>query len=110
MRFTIPLQLPSLANTRMHWRAMANLKKRQRAATALCMCQAGPVPPSPLLVTLTRVGPRRLDDDNLASACKYVRDAIAARVGIDDGSAEYTWRYEQRIGKVYAVEVEITSR
>lgn len=68
------------------------------------------IPPPPLLVTITRIGKRKLDDDNLASACKYVRDQVAAEVGIDDGSDQYTWRYEQRVEKVYGVEVEVTSR
>lgn len=110
MRFTVPIRLPSLANTRMYWRRMASLKKKQKEATAACIKNAGPIAlPMPLLVTITRVGPRKLDDDNLASACKYVRDQIAAAVGVDDGSPLYTWRYEQKIGK-YSVEVEITER
>ncbi len=112
MRFVIPLRLPSLANVRMtHW-AMASLKKKQKKATAVCLKKAqesDSIPPLPLMITMTRVGPRKLDDDNLASACKYVRDQIAAIVGTDDGSDLYTWRCEQRIGK-YAVEVEITER
>ena len=111
MRFSIPVRLPSLANTSMHWRKFAALKVKQKTATHLCMIGAI-VPPPPLLVTITRVGPRKLDDDNLASAAKYVRDQIAAEVGVDDGSELYTWRYEQRVGKSgeYNVEVEITAR
>lgn len=112
MRFSIPIRLPSLANTRLHWRRMASLKKKQKLATWTALFNVGGrtgMPSIPLLVTITRVGPRKLDDDNLASACKYVRDQIAAAVGVDDGSDLYTWRYEQRIGK-YCVEVEITER
>jgi len=110
VRFHIPIRLPSLANTRMHWRAMASLKKKQRVATAICirpLIDEMPLPP--LFVTITRIGPRKLDDDNLAAACKYVRDQIAATVGVDDGSSQYTWRYEQRRGH-YGVDVEIVSR
>lgn len=108
MRFHIPIELPSLANTRMHWREMARLKKKQREATAYCMV-GKVIPLPPLTITITRIGPRRLDDDNLASACKYVRDQIADIVGLDDGSSMYTWRYNQRIGanSQYGVEVEI---
>ena len=108
MRFHIPIKLPSLANVRWHWRKMAALKKKQKFATRLCM-SATTLPPLPLLVTIIRVGPRELDDDNLSSAAKYVRDQIAATVGVDDGSPLYTWRYEQRKG-AYGVDVEITSR
>ncbi len=112
MRFTIPIRLPSLLNTRMNWRALSSLKKKQKTATAVCIKKAkesARIPDIPLLVTITRVGPRKLDDDNLSGSCKYVRDQIAAAVGVDDGSSLYTWRYEQRIGK-YSVEVEITER
>ena len=108
MRFHIPIELPSLANTRLHWRAMDSLKKKQKAATKFCMYGAN-IPLPPLLVTITRIGPRKLDDDNLASACKYVRDQIAKVIGVDDGSDLYTWKYQQRIG-TYGVDVEITSR
>lgn len=108
MRFYIPIELPSLANTRMHWRKMAALKKKQREATAYCMV-GKVIPPLPLIVTITRIGPCKLDDDNLASACKYIRDQIAEVVGMDDGSPFYTWGYEQRKGErgQYGVEVEI---
>lgn len=110
MKFHVPIRLPSLANLRMGWRQMAKLKKKQRMATTVCLrATDSEIPPPPLLVTITRVGPRRLDDDNLASACKYVRDQIAAEVGIDDGSDQYTWVYEQRIGD-YGVDVDITER
>lgn len=108
MKFCIPIKLPSLANSRLHWQKMACLKRSQRAATKICMVGCK-LPSPPLVVTITRIGPSRLDDDNLAAACKYVRDQIANIVGIDDGSDWYTWRYAQRIGD-YAVEVEVTSR
>ncbi len=108
MRFSIPIRLPSLLNTRMHWRRMLSLKKKQKEATALCMVGVV-MPPMPLLVTITRVGPKKLDDDNLAASAKYIRDEIARIIGTDDGSPLYTWRYEQRAGK-YCVEVEITER
>ncbi len=95
----------------MHWRKMSALKKKQRGATVYCMVGVK-IPPLPLTVTITRVGPRRLDDDNLAGACKYVRDQIAEVVGVDDGSPLYTWRYGQRVGAKleYGVDVEIETR
>jgi hypothetical protein len=109
MRFHIPIRLPSLPNTRMSWQALASLKKKQKRATTRAMSKCMTVPIIPLLVTITRVGPRRLDDDNLEAASKYVRDAIADKIGLDDGSPLYTWRYEQRVGD-YGIDVEITPR
>lgn len=111
MKFHIPIKLPSLANTRLHWRAMDHLKSSQRLATKYAL-SGKKVPPLPLVVTITRIGPSQLDDDNLAAACKYIRDQIAAFVGVDDGSPLYTWEYRQRRegrGK-YGVEVEIVER
>ena len=108
MKFTVPIELPSLTNERLHWRKMAKLKVFQKGTTTLFL-RGVSVPTPPVIVTITRVGPRRLDDDNLAAACKYVRDAIATHIGTDDGSDLYTWRCEQRIGP-YGVEVEITAR
>lgn len=67
------------------------------------------LPPAPLLITIIRVGPHRLDDDNLQGACKYVRDQIAVEVGVDDGSDIYTWVCRQRVGG-YSVVVDIESR
>ena len=47
-------------------------------------------PVFPIVVTITRLGPRALDSDNLASSGKHVRDAIATWLGVDDGVAERT--------------------
>lgn len=117
MKFHVPIKLPSLPNERMHWRTLDRLKKSQRGAVLYCMVKAGramDIPPLPVVVTITRTGPRKLDDDNLAGACKYVRDQIAKVIGVDDGSDQYTWRYAQRIVRgrpsQYGVDVEITPR
>lgn len=110
MRLHIPIRLQSLANTRMHWWAMARLKKQQRNATRLSLI-GKPVPHLPVVVTITRIGPCKLDDDNLAAACKYVRDQIAEHIGVDDGSPLYTWVYKQRVTSMeqYGVDVEIVT-
>jgi len=60
-------------------------------------------------VRLTRVGPRRLDSDNLAAALKHVRDGVADALGVDDGDPRLEWIYDQqrcRPGE-YAVLVDI---
>lgn len=63
----------------------------------------------PMVIGITRVGPRRLDDDNCAGACKHVRDAIAKELGIDDGSPELRWVYEQAKGR-YGVRVTLAPK
>ena len=120
VKFYIPIKLPSIANLGGKLRAKIKMKKSQREATWVCMLGLD-LPKLPVIVTITRIGPRKLDDDNLAAACKYVRDQIAAIYGVDDGSDQYTWKYVQRIssysstvgslgGPVYGVEVEIETR
>jgi hypothetical protein len=65
--------------------------------------------PARLTITLTRIGVRNLDADNLANSFKHVQDGIADALGIDDGDPLLTWRYGQRRGKPkeYAVEVAL---
>ena len=53
----------------------------------------------PIQITLTRIAPRRLDDDNLASGFKATRDGVADWLGIDDGAKRLEWRYAQRKGR-----------
>lgn len=97
----------------MHWGTLTGLKKKQKQAVKgaieLCRLTGETIPELPLLIMITRVGPRKLDDDNLQSSCKYIRDEIARIVGVDDGSDQYTWLYKDRIGD-YGVEVEIVTR
>ncbi len=69
-------------------------------------------PRMPLRVTMTYIFPKRLDPDNVVGAFKYVQDAIAAAVGVDDGNERYEWIYKQERGKPkqYAVRIEIEER
>jgi hypothetical protein len=104
LEFEVPVKATNTLNARMHWAVKAKRVSAERRKVALLMPrhQLRPV----LVVTLTRVGPRELDDDNLAGACKGVRDAVAAAMRIDDGSKLITWKYEQEKGD-YAVRVRI---
>jgi hypothetical protein len=90
-------------NTHGHWRTKAKRVSAQRTAVYVAWCKSPLCGPeawahlAKVVVTLTHVGPR-MDDDNLATAFKAVRDEIAANVGPDDGDAFYAWRYGQRSG------------
>lgn len=65
-----------------------------------------------LIVTIYRIAPRELDDDNLRGAAKAVRDSVAECLGIDDRDPRCTWNYGQIRGKVkeYAVRICIEVR
>lgn len=104
---TLPIKSVSVANLRMHWAVKAKLAKAHRNASRAGLASVAPIPPVlPLTVVLTRLGPRTLDSDNLASALKAVRDGVSDWLGVDDGHPELDWQYRQRKG-AYAVEVEI---
>jgi len=107
----LPVRIVSEANVREHWRKVAQRKQSHRR-TALLMLRATPCPCSDeqITITLTRIAPRTLDDDNLASGFKAVRDGVADWLGIDDGSTRLSWRYAQRKGPPTVYEAEIVVR
>lgn len=94
MEITLPIVTVSEANRRDHWRVKARrVKAQRRAAWELC-----PRVGLPCLVTLIRVSPRELDDDNLRGALKAIRDGVADRLGVDDRDPRVEWAYGQRKG------------
>lgn len=103
------LRLASTLNDRRHWRKRAAAAKAQRLL-AYCRLREHPKPTRPVVVTMTRVSPGQLDSDNLAGACKSVRDGVADWMGVDDGQAErdgrVTWVCRQERGK-YGVRIVV---
>lgn len=115
MIVTIPLRTVSGANMREHYRVKAARVKAERWATKLALCGWTPPPLAnvkldacPLLtVRMTRhANSAGLDDDNLRSALKHVRDQVAAWLGIDDRDPRVAWAYGQARGN-FAVVVEL---
>lgn len=113
LAFTVPVRTKSRTNARGHWARGARETKAQRAATLLSYQVARatqmPVHP-PCAVTMTRVAPRPLDDDNLRDALKAVRDELAHILGLpNDRDPRVAWEYAQERGepKEYAVLVEV---
>lgn len=49
-----------------------------------------------------------MDDDGLAASFKAVRDGIADRLCVNDGSDQIAFKYAQRKSKQYGVEIEFT--
>ena len=108
------MKLPSVANQRIFWATKARQVKAQRQALALAYLAhpqrfewaarfstflRGPG----IEVTLTRVAPRALDSDNLASAFKAIRDEVAAKLGVNDNDPRVTWSYGQGKGPAKVV-------
>jgi crossover junction endodeoxyribonuclease RusA len=106
----IPIKTVSAANVREHYMVRARRVKSERMAAYVCMRMAGPAPSGKATITLTRItGPRgkTLDDDNLATSQKAIRDGIADWLGVQDDHPRLTWRYGQEKGSEWAVRVEV---
>lgn len=102
IELTFPLKATTTQNSRMHWAVRAKSVKTEHNRVLLEWAKARPQIEPTTRVTLTRVGPRALDSDNLAGSLKACRDAIAKKLRIDDGSPLITWSYRQETGP-YAV-------
>lgn len=109
---TLPIATVSESNRRDHWTVRAKRSRDNRTVARVMFAKArfdatGKIylAGSNAVVTLTRISPRMLDDDNLRPALKAVRDGIADALQIDDRDPRVKWRYDQRKGPVQAVEV-----
>ena len=105
----IPIRTVSEANGREHWAVKAKRVKlhRNTAFMVLRMALRG-AKPLPATITLTRMSPRLLDDDNLRQALKATRDGIADLFGVDDRSPLIRWEYDQKqASKYHAVRVTV---
>ncbi len=110
-RVTLPIRIESEANKRENfWKVAARKKSHRNTALLVLSKELGRAPPTGhLVITLTRIAPRQLDDDNLASGFKAARDGVADWLGVDDGHPSLKWQYDQRKGGKgeYAAEVAI---
>lgn len=113
LEWRMPLKTVSEANRsrKDNWRVKTTRIKQQRATTRMYFMAAinssrisHPTTPGKMIgngaagriqVYLKRYGVGTLDDDNLASAFKAIRDELAAVIGVDDGNPIYKWNYSQ---------------
>lgn len=96
------LRLTSLANeSRGQSRKAAIIKGAKRADMKAYGWRVAKVLgrlPAEAIVAIVRVGPKALDDDNLTSSAKNLRDGLAAGWGIDDGAERVDWRVLPHVG------------
>lgn len=122
VRVTLPLKVLNESNQRGHWSKGAGRTKQARETVSLVLAAhvraAGSGLRLPVVVTLTRIAPRKLDGDGVVSSLKATRDGVADALGVDDGDERIEWRYEQRrsgpgditLVRGYGVCVEIAAR
>ena len=110
---TVPVHIKSLNETlSTHWRTRAptNVTHRYSAFMALKAATKWEYGVFPCTVTLTRVAPRELDDDNLIGGFKSVRDGVADWLGLADNDPRVKWRYAQQRApkaRLYSALIEI---
>lgn len=111
LKWEAPLRLVTLSNAKGHWRTRHERAKTQRnyaakMTNASRQCGAR-FPNPPYRITITRIGKRNLDSDNLQGSAKHIRDGIADALQISDGDeSAATWIVLQEKGD-YAVRVRI---
>jgi hypothetical protein len=90
-------KIDPISNQRKHWfnshKDQRILKQYTRASLYFNKADKLSLP---LAVEFTRYSIRELDDDNLPSCFKYIRDSIAEFFGVDDSpGSPISWRYSQ---------------
>lgn len=84
--------------------ALIDQAKKQREAARKV---TPPWSEGPLIhVHIVRVSPGVMDDDAVPAACKHIRDGVADKLRIDDGSPLIRFTYAQEKGEA-GVKVEI---
>jgi hypothetical protein len=105
----VPIRIESTPNLREHWAERAKRSREHKTAVYYALQAAKAPHQLPLTVTLTRVAPRTLDDDNNTSGLKAARDGVALWLMRNDADPGIAWKYGQRKGapKQYVLEIEI---
>lgn len=102
----------SLANAsrRARFQQASSVRKQRADVTMVLTSRFGVRPPFdlPAEITITRLSPGELDShDNLPGSSKHVADAIAKGFGIPDNDKGFTWLFDQRKARNYAVGIRI---
>ena len=108
----LPIKVVSEANVRECWQAKLRRKKSQRGIVKIGLYnwhRSLREHKGAFVVTLTRIGVRTLDGDNLQRSMKAVRDQVAEACGVDDGAERIQFEYGQERGKLkeYAIRIGV---
>lgn len=119
---TLDLTVPGFhlksPNSPEHWTARHARVKKEKKILALAMMESGNLNTLfylPCTVVITRISPRRMDDDNFVASCKTVIDFFSNVIipglapGRADGSEFIVWKYnqERRSKGEYALNIKI---
>ena len=98
-------------NARIHWAALAKLKKKAKTDAYYTALQEdlGQIDAEKVHAKYTFFPPdrRTRDRDNLISSCKAMQDGIALAIGVDDGKWITTYEIAGAVEKNGMVKVEL---
>jgi hypothetical protein len=107
----LPIRVYSEMNINDHWTKKRQRRARQQFYIRGWWNKEKPKFNLPLVITLTRLSPRKYDDDNNVSAFKAIRDEIASKIfpeksrGHADGSKLITWKYSHEKSKSTGIKI-----
>ena len=123
----LPLRTVSEANSSEHWTISSKRHRQQQFFIRQLFTHEGQKINFPCCVKMVRLGPRELDDDNLRSAFKWIRDELSQCMlpekrltyvdakgkirelkGRADSDKRITWEYSQEKNKVSGIRIEIS--
>lgn len=112
--FQIPLKIQSEANCSEHWVKKKKRHDTQKWVVKKVWLDNGFNFNLPIEITLIRVSPRCLDqEDNLPMSFKWIKDSIADCIipgkapGRADDCKQITWKFDQKRGKVRENYIEV---
>lgn len=116
--FEIYCPIVSEANNTDHWTVKRKRKNHQKieVISAMSHLNLKNLAKYPLLISIIRIGGRKMDDDNYQNAVKAIRDAIADQLnpglapGQADNSDQFSWVYQQQKGSPKRIRVEFLRR
>lgn len=120
LEIDLPVRTYSEMNVRGNRWKLTDRKQEQKSTTSSVLAAMVPREVRDALrptyvITMTRLGPKRMDSDAACISMKFCRDTIAkwlpnarGAAGIDDGDDdEAEWRYAREIAPVFGVRVRI---
>lgn len=111
IEWILPIKTVSESNSSEHWSKKHKRHKAQRHRISVAFMEHRKPIQLPCTITMTRLAPRKLDDDNLRGALKWIRDAIADQIipgkacGRADDDERITWQYGQESAKEQGVKI-----
>lgn len=132
--FDLPIKTVSEANSTEHWSVKSKRHRQQQWFIRLAYSRYLPhlvidtVLGEPCYqIKMIRIAPRKLDDDNLVSAFKWIRDELSELLipekalayinkkgktqklkGRADSDDRIVWKYDQLTDRAYSVRIEVT--